>query len=40
MGSLSDKWNDFGRSESLTQKIVDKVKPDVPLKNKIEFLKK
>ena len=36
MGSLSDKWNDFGRTEGLTQKIVDKVKPDVPLKNKID----
>ena len=40
MGSLSDKWNDFGRSESLTQKIVDKVKPDVPLKNKIDVAQK
>lgn len=40
MGSLSDKWSDFGRSESLTQKIVDKVKPDVPLKNKIDVAQK
>jgi division protein CdvB (Snf7/Vps24/ESCRT-III family) len=40
MGSSSDKWNDFGRSESLTQKIVDKVKPDVPLKNKIDVAQK
>lgn len=40
MGSLSDKWNDFGRSESLSQRIVDKVKPDVPLKNKIDVAQK
>ena len=40
MGSISDKWNDFGRSENLSQRILDKVKPDVPLKNKIDVAQK
>jgi len=40
MGSISDKWNDFGRSDNLSQRILDKVKPDVPLKNKIDVAQK
>lgn len=40
MGSISDKWNDFGRNESITQKIGGIVKPDVPLKNKIDVAQK
>ncbi|MGQ0771916.1 MAG: Snf7 family protein [Nitrososphaerota archaeon] len=40
MGSLSDKWSDGGRSDNLSQKILDKVRPDVPLKNKIDVAQK
>lgn len=40
MGSLSDKWSDVGRTDNLSQKILDKVRPDVPLKNKIEVAQK
>ena len=40
MGSLSDKWNDFGHGDNLSQKILDRVKPDVPLKNKIDVAQK
>ena len=40
MGSLSDKWNDVGRSDNLSQRILDKVRPDVPLKNKIDVAQK
>jgi division protein CdvB (Snf7/Vps24/ESCRT-III family) len=40
MGSISDKWNDFGRSDNLSQRILDKVKPDVPLKNRIDVAQK
>lgn len=40
MGSISDKWNDFGRSENLSQKIIDRVKPDIPLKNRIDVAQK
>lgn len=40
MGSISDKWNDFGRSDPLSQRIMDKVKPDAPLKNRIDLAQK
>jgi len=40
MGSLSDKWSDLGRGDNLSQKILDRVKPDVPLKNKIDVAQK
>ncbi len=40
MGSLSDRWNDVGRGDNLSQKILDRVKPDVPLKNKIDVAQK
>jgi division protein CdvB (Snf7/Vps24/ESCRT-III family) len=40
MGSLSDKWSDGGRSDNLSQRILDKVRPDVPLKNKIDVAQK
>lgn len=40
MGSISDKWNDFGRSDPLSQRILDKVKPDAPLKNRIDLAQK
>ncbi len=40
MGSISDKWSDTGRTDNLSQRILDKVKPDVPLKNKIDVAQK
>ncbi|HEX9846480.1 MAG TPA: hypothetical protein VGA92_08495 [Candidatus Nitrosotenuis sp.] len=40
MGSISDKWSDSGRTDNLSQRILDKVKPDVPLKNKIDVAQK
>jgi division protein CdvB (Snf7/Vps24/ESCRT-III family) len=40
MGSLSDKWSDVGRSDNLSQKILDRVRPDVPLKNRIDVAQK
>ncbi|NIP61777.1 MAG: hypothetical protein GWN01_14770 [Nitrosopumilaceae archaeon] len=36
---IGDKWNRANR-ENLSQKIVDRVRPDVPLKSKIEFAQK
>ncbi|HET8720236.1 MAG TPA: hypothetical protein VFM64_04500 [Candidatus Nitrosotenuis sp.] len=40
MGSIGDKWNDAGRTDNLSQRILDRVKPDVPLKNKIDSAQK
>jgi division protein CdvB (Snf7/Vps24/ESCRT-III family) len=40
MGSLTDRWSDVGRSDNLSQRILDKVRPDTPLKNKIELAQK
>lgn len=40
MGSLSNKWNDAGHGDNLSQKILDRVKPDVPLKNRIDVAQK
>lgn len=36
---ISNSWNKVG-GESISQKVLGKVKPDVPLKNKIEFAQK
>lgn len=33
-------WNKSGNGISLSQKVIDKVKPDTPLKNKIDFAQK
>ena len=40
MGKLTNKWNENGAGESLSQKILGKVKPDVPVKNKIDDAQK
>lgn len=40
MGSISDKWSDSGRNDNLSQRILDRVKPDAPLKNKIDVAQK
>ena len=36
---LSNSWNKTG-GESISQKVMGKVKPDEPLKNKIDFAQK
>jgi len=33
-------WNKSGNGISLSQKVIDKVRPDTPLKNKIDFAQK
>jgi len=33
-------WNNSGNGISLSQKVIDKVRPDTPLKNKIDFAQK
>ncbi len=37
---MISKWNKSGNGASLSQKVLDKVKPDTPLKNKIDFAEK
>ncbi len=36
---ISNSWNNI-EGESISQKIIGKVKPDEPLKNKIDFAQK
>ena len=36
---ISNSWNKT-EGTSITQKVIDKVKPDEPLKNKIDFAQK
>ncbi len=40
MGRLSDKWNQIKKSTSMSQKVVDSIKPDFPLKHKIDVAQK
>ena len=40
MGALTNKWNKNGNRESLSQKVLGKVKPDAPVKNKIDDAQK
>lgn len=37
---MISKWNKSGNGKSLSQKVIDKVKPETPLKNKIDFAQK
>ena len=37
LGFISNNWESQSQKESLSQRVLDKVKPDVPLKNKIDF---
>ncbi len=37
---MISKWNKSENGKSLSQKVIDKVKPDAPLKNKIDFAQK
>ncbi len=37
---MISKWNKSGNGESLSQKVLDRVKPDAPLKNKIDVAQK
>lgn len=39
MGSLSEKWKE-GNGTGLSQRILGKIKPDVPVKNKVDFAQK
>jgi len=40
MGRLGDKWNQIKKSTSMSQKVVDSIKPDFPLKHKIDVAQK
>jgi division protein CdvB (Snf7/Vps24/ESCRT-III family) len=40
LGALTNKWNKNGNGESLSQKVLGKVKPDAPVKNKIDDAQK
>ena len=37
---LSNSWTNTGRGESISQRVMDKVKPNEPLKNRIDFAQK
>lgn len=37
---MISKWNRNGRGESISQKVIDKVKPEAPVKNKIDEAQK
>ena len=40
MVSLSDKWNILKNGDALSQKFMGKVKPEAPLKNRIDTAQK
>ncbi len=40
MGTLTNKWNKNGNGDSLSQRVLGKVKPDAPVKNKIDDAQK
>jgi division protein CdvB (Snf7/Vps24/ESCRT-III family) len=40
LGSLTNNWNRNENKESLSQRFLGKVKPDTPVKNKIDFAQK
>jgi len=40
MGRLGDKWNQIKKSGIVSQKVVDSIKPDFPLKHKIDVAQK
>ena len=40
MGKLTTNWSKNGNGESLSQKVLGKVKPDTPVKNKIDDAQK
>ena len=40
MGKLSDKWNQIKKSTIMPQKVVGSIKPDFPLKHKIDVAQK
>ena len=40
MGKLSEKWNQIKKSSIMSQKVVDSIKPDFPLKHKIDVAQK
>jgi division protein CdvB (Snf7/Vps24/ESCRT-III family) len=40
LGTLTNKWNKNGNGDSLSQRVLGKVKPDAPVKNKIDDAQK
>ena len=40
MGKLGDKWNQIKKSTNVSQKVVNSIKPDFPLKHKIDLAQK
>ena len=40
MGSLSDKWHALKNNEKLSQAFMGRVKPDAPLKNRLDIAQK
>jgi len=40
LGSLTNNWSNNGTEGSLSQKVLRKVKPDTPIKNKIDDAQK
>ncbi len=40
MGTITNRWNNNGSGESLSQRVLGKVKPDAPVKNKIDDAQK
>ena len=40
MGGLTNNWSKKGNEESLSQKVLGRVKPDAPIKNKIDDAQK
>jgi len=40
MGSIISNWENQLSGDSISQKVIDRVKPDVPLKNKIDVAQK
>ena len=40
MGSFSDKWHALKNNEKLSQAFMGRVKPDAPLKNRLDIAQK
>ena len=40
MGSLTEKWNEGLANTTLPQRLIEKIRPDAPVKNKVSFAQK
>lgn len=40
MGSLAEKWNEGLANTTLSQRLIEKIRPDAPVKNKVSFAQK